>query len=168
MDIENLFFDWKSQDCVFVGDRMTGSQRRPHANSWSLWLCYLTQQVAQRLLPADLKVGSLSWIIWVVPVWAPGSLNGEEGGTREMAGWGLSHCCWLWRWWREGPGIKGFRRLLEAEKGRANRIWYLQTERSPLAPWFQLGEAHFGFLVYTAVRCLKPVSCGHLSRQQQN
>lgn len=33
--------------------------------------------MAPRLLPADLKVGSLSWVMQVVPVWAPGSLNGE-------------------------------------------------------------------------------------------
>lgn len=167
MNIENLFFDWKSQDWMFVGDRMMGPQRWPHANSCSLWLCYLTQQMAPRLLPADLKVGSLSWVIQVVPVWAPGSLNWEGWEPEKWQDENSAAAAGFEDGGGRGQASRDSDGLWKLRKAEQTFSLCLQTEHSPLAPWFQPSEARFGFLVYPTVCCLKPRSCGHLLQQQQ-
>lgn len=106
---------------MFVGDRVKGPQRWPHANSCSLWLCYLTQQMAPRLLPADLS-GELLLGYPSGPSVSTRVLKWGRVGAREMAGWKLNCCCWLWRWRRKGPGIKGFKWPLEAENGRTDTL----------------------------------------------
>lgn len=87
-------------------------------------------------------------------------------GAREMAGWKLNCCCWLWRWRRKGPGVKGIRWPLEAEKGRTDTLLVPPDRTQPSGTLISAWRGPF-LLFYPTVRCLKPRSCGHLLRQQQ-
>ena len=124
----------------------------PHLNLWNLGTCSETQQrgtkVAEGIKIAkstDPKIGRLSWIIWVDPVYnhkalesgrqsRDGSIAAQyevgptslalkmENGTRSRGAWAAPRC-WKWQGYSFSPGA--------SRKGHSPANALIFTPRNP-------------------------------------